>query len=246
MCALPCSLGQWLKERLVQNVTCLFFFHIFQAVDFWLPLLQAPLPLVLQKQSNHAVRATACDCLADVGAKTFEQLPMDKRLLCVRDVPSLTSKRHHIDIMCVNPTSDRRAWCQYDVVFIQITLLLGLSSDEDSNVRASAIRALGVYVLYPCLREDVSFVGDVAHCKFYLHAWEISADLSNPAYILIDLIFSFAQNFCSMTIIEHFTAIFVQMEAHQQNLLSYTIKLMIHILIWIWGSSNKNFTYWNR
>jgi len=34
-----------------------------------------------------------------------------------------------------------------------ITLLLGLSSDTDHRVRATAVRALGCCVLYPCLRE---------------------------------------------------------------------------------------------
>ena len=48
-------------------------------MEFWLPLLQAPLPLVLQKQTNHAVRSTACDCLADIGPLTFEQLPVSIR-----------------------------------------------------------------------------------------------------------------------------------------------------------------------
>jgi len=31
--------------------------------------------------------------------------------------------------------------------------VLGLTSDEDRIVRSSAVRAVGVYVLYPCLRE---------------------------------------------------------------------------------------------
>lgn len=34
-----------------------------------------------------------------------------------------------------------------------ITLILGLTSDEDRVVRSSAVRTLGVYVLYTCLRE---------------------------------------------------------------------------------------------
>ena len=34
-----------------------------------------------------------------------------------------------------------------------LTLLLGLSSDEDRGVRAACVRTLGVLVLYPCLRE---------------------------------------------------------------------------------------------
>lgn len=44
-----------------------------------------------------------------------------------------------------------------------ITLLLGHTNDEDKNVKAAAIRALGVYVHYQCLREDVSFMADVAN-----------------------------------------------------------------------------------
>ncbi|XP_072043611.1 HEAT repeat-containing protein 6-like isoform X2 [Amphiura filiformis] len=50
-----------------------------------------------------------------------------------------------------------------DKQILCITLLLGLSNDEDYRVKASAVRALGVYVLYPCLREDVMFVADSAN-----------------------------------------------------------------------------------
>ena len=38
-----------------------------------------------------------------------------------------------------------------------ITMLLGLSNEEDYRVKAAAVRALGAYVLYPCLRE-VSYI----------------------------------------------------------------------------------------
>ncbi|XP_022108453.1 HEAT repeat-containing protein 6-like [Acanthaster planci] len=44
-----------------------------------------------------------------------------------------------------------------------ITLLLGLTNEEDYRVKAAAVRALGAYVLYPCLREDVMFVADTAN-----------------------------------------------------------------------------------
>ncbi|XP_077996052.1 HEAT repeat-containing protein 6-like [Glandiceps talaboti] len=50
---------------------------------------------------------------------------------------------------------DKRIMC--------ITLLLGLSNDDDYRVKSSAIRALGVFVVYPCLREDVLFVADTAN-----------------------------------------------------------------------------------
>ncbi|KAL4223144.1 HEAT repeat-containing protein 6 [Mactra antiquata] len=47
---------------------------------------------------------------------------------------------------------DKRIMC--------LTVVLGLANDDDRFIRASAIRTLGVYVLYSCVREDVSFVAD--------------------------------------------------------------------------------------
>lgn len=44
-----------------------------------------------------------------------------------------------------------------------ITLILGLTSDEDKIVRSSALRTVGVFVLFPCLKEDVCFVADAAN-----------------------------------------------------------------------------------
>ncbi|XP_067113394.1 HEAT repeat-containing protein 6 [Osmerus mordax] len=44
-----------------------------------------------------------------------------------------------------------------------ITVLLGLTYSDNSLVKAAAVRALGVYILFPCLREDVMFVADTAN-----------------------------------------------------------------------------------
>ncbi|XP_066502758.1 HEAT repeat-containing protein 6 isoform X2 [Hoplias malabaricus] len=44
-----------------------------------------------------------------------------------------------------------------------ITVLLGLTYCENCLVKAAAVRALGVYILFPCLREDVMFVADTAN-----------------------------------------------------------------------------------
>jgi hypothetical protein len=44
-----------------------------------------------------------------------------------------------------------------------LTALLGASSDASAVVRAGALRALGVFVLFPDLRADTAFVLDVAH-----------------------------------------------------------------------------------
>lgn len=49
-----------------------------------------------------------------------------------------------------------------DKQIIIITLLFACSRDEENSVRAAAVRALAICVLYPSLREDPGFVVDVA------------------------------------------------------------------------------------
>ncbi|XP_075417537.1 HEAT repeat-containing protein 6 [Tenrec ecaudatus] len=51
--------------------------------------------------------------------------------------------------------NDRQVLC--------ITMLLGLNDSKNRLVKAATSRALGVYVLFPCLRQDVIFVADTAN-----------------------------------------------------------------------------------
>ncbi|XP_004707418.1 HEAT repeat-containing protein 6 [Echinops telfairi] len=51
--------------------------------------------------------------------------------------------------------NDRQVLC--------ITVLLGLNDSKNRLVKAATSRALGVYVLFPCLRQDVIFVADTAN-----------------------------------------------------------------------------------
>uniref|UniRef100_A0A7N8WZQ8 HEAT repeat-containing protein 6 n=1 Tax=Mastacembelus armatus TaxID=205130 RepID=A0A7N8WZQ8_9TELE len=44
-----------------------------------------------------------------------------------------------------------------------ITVLLGLTYSDNYLVKTAAVRALGIYILFPCLREDVMFVADTAN-----------------------------------------------------------------------------------
>ncbi|NXL92525.1 HEAT6 protein, partial [Alectura lathami] len=44
-----------------------------------------------------------------------------------------------------------------------VTLLLGLNHSETPLLKAAAVRALGVYILFSCLRQDVMFVADTAN-----------------------------------------------------------------------------------
>ncbi|KFO08774.1 HEAT repeat-containing protein 6, partial [Balearica regulorum gibbericeps] len=52
---------------------------------------------------------------------------------------------------------------QNDQQILCVTLLLGLNHSENPLVKAAAVRALGVYVLFSCLRQDVMFVADTAN-----------------------------------------------------------------------------------
>uniref|UniRef100_A0A8B9CMJ7 HEAT repeat-containing protein 6 n=1 Tax=Anser brachyrhynchus TaxID=132585 RepID=A0A8B9CMJ7_9AVES len=52
---------------------------------------------------------------------------------------------------------------QNDQQILCITLLLGLNHSETPLVKAAAARALGVYILFSCLRQDVMFVADTAN-----------------------------------------------------------------------------------
>ncbi|XP_062968430.1 HEAT repeat-containing protein 6 [Cynocephalus volans] len=50
-----------------------------------------------------------------------------------------------------------------DKQILCITVLLGLNDSTNRLVKAATSRALGVYVLFPCLRQDVIFVADTAN-----------------------------------------------------------------------------------
>ncbi|XP_055862754.1 HEAT repeat-containing protein 6-like [Biomphalaria glabrata] len=100
-----------------------------QILDFWLYLLEDPLPKLLNynpeltTEGNNLVRSGACECMANIGEGIFSKLP------------------HHRQMQCV-------------------TLVLGLADDEDKLIKASAVRALGIYVMYACLKDDVAFIMD--------------------------------------------------------------------------------------
>uniref|UniRef100_A0A8C3D1D2 HEAT repeat-containing protein 6 n=1 Tax=Cairina moschata TaxID=8855 RepID=A0A8C3D1D2_CAIMO len=61
------------------------------------------------------------------------------------------------------PSPVRLESLQNDQQILCITLLLGLNHSETPLVKAAAARALGVYILFSCLRQDVMFVADTAN-----------------------------------------------------------------------------------
>ncbi|XP_023946380.1 HEAT repeat-containing protein 6 [Bicyclus anynana] len=93
-----------------------------QCVYMWEKLL-SPLSTVLQNHENVPAKAVVCDCIANIGEKSFKELPGRMQMLCC-------------------------------------TLLIGSCSDEEATVRAAAVRALAMAVMYRTLREDICFVSD--------------------------------------------------------------------------------------
>uniref|UniRef100_A0A8D2LXI8 HEAT repeat-containing protein 6 n=1 Tax=Varanus komodoensis TaxID=61221 RepID=A0A8D2LXI8_VARKO len=61
------------------------------------------------------------------------------------------------------PSPVRLEALQDDKQILCITILLGLNHSENPLVKAAAVRALGVYVAFPCLRQDVMFLADTAN-----------------------------------------------------------------------------------
>ncbi|XP_041979377.1 HEAT repeat-containing protein 6 isoform X1 [Aricia agestis] len=90
-------------------------------VYMWETVL-GPLSSVLQHDATSA-KAVVCDCIANIGERTFKELPSRTQMLCC-------------------------------------ALLVGSCGDADAAVRAAAVRALAMAVIYRTLREDMCFVCD--------------------------------------------------------------------------------------
>ncbi|XP_050350439.1 HEAT repeat-containing protein 6 [Nymphalis io] len=93
-----------------------------QCVCMWEKLI-TPLSMVLQHHENIPAKAVVCDCIANIGEKSFKELPSRTRLLCC-------------------------------------ALLVGSCGAECGALRAAAVRALAMAVVYRSLREDICFVTD--------------------------------------------------------------------------------------
>jgi hypothetical protein len=106
---------------------------------FWSELLQSALVLrLLNDEQNYMLSSGACDCLASIGAQTFELIPFAKRVHC-------------------------------------LTSLLHLTKSSSTLIRSASVRALGVYVTFGSLKEDLNFLYDMSNC---LHAL-LSTDSNN-------------------------------------------------------------------
>lgn len=116
-------------------------------MQFWSEVLSGPLNGVLQSEQHPMLQSSACDTLSSILPQAFAQLPVS---FTVFELLSAFTK--------LSPSL--MELCMFFFVFFQdktqlmcITVLLGLTYSENYLVKTAAVRALGVYILFPCLRE---------------------------------------------------------------------------------------------
>lgn len=114
-----------------------------QVVQFWSSVLSGPLTAALQNEQHSTLQASACDTLASILPQAFAQLPVSDPLTSSLLLPPLSCASHIC--FCAVLKDKTQLMC--------ITMLLGLTYLESSLVKMAAVRALGLYIRFPCLRE---------------------------------------------------------------------------------------------
>ncbi len=71
-----------LLHRIIQIKELTFQYVQQEALEVWLFQLSGPLPGVLQNPSIHAVRATGCDAISNIGPLIFAKLPVSNLHYC--------------------------------------------------------------------------------------------------------------------------------------------------------------------
>ncbi|KAK3910632.1 HEAT repeat-containing protein 6 [Frankliniella fusca] len=152
--------------------------HFANAIAPNISVLQNALEVAL-KDSDESIRLHAARAVESIGLamhksledETGPTISMDVITLFWRELlsNSVTSL-----VQCADQPSLRAAACDClanigvsvfeklstDQQILSFTLLFGCVNDEESLVRASAVRAIGLFSLYPCLRKDIQFTLD--------------------------------------------------------------------------------------
>lgn len=115
---------------------------LMQVVQFWSDILSGPLNEALQNEQQSRVQMSACDALSSILPQAFAQLPVSS---------SLSQRLRH-----TSPCEDVPVTCclllKYKTQMMCITVLLGVTYSEN-YLKTAAVRALGIYIMFPCLRE---------------------------------------------------------------------------------------------
>lgn len=116
-----------------------------QVVTFWSEVLSGPLNSALQNEQNPKLQMSTCDALSTIPPQAFAQLPVSPVMFL-----------HKLDVILLSWTPSFLT-CSLTLKektqLMCVTVLLGLSYSENHQVKTASVRALGVFILFPCLRE---------------------------------------------------------------------------------------------
>lgn len=115
-------------------------------VQFWSDILSGPLNGALQNEQQSRVQISACDALSSILPQAFAQLPVSFSLThCLHPHSGNTWPCEYVPLTyCL--------FFQYKTQMMCITVLLGVTYSEN-YLKTAAVRALGIYIMFPCLRE---------------------------------------------------------------------------------------------
>lgn len=154
--------------------------HFASAIAPNIAVLQSALEVAL-KDSDESIRLHAARAVESIGLAMHKSLEGDDEngsKISMEVIASfwkeLLSGSVTSLVQCVDQPSLRAAACDClanigmsvfeklssDQQILSFTLLFGCVNDEESVVRASAVRAIGLFTLFPCLRKDIQFTLD--------------------------------------------------------------------------------------
>ncbi|XP_034231344.1 HEAT repeat-containing protein 6 isoform X2 [Thrips palmi] len=152
--------------------------HFASAIAPNIGVLQSALEVAL-KDTDESIRLHAARAVESIGLAMHKSLEDENGSKISMEVIAsfwreLLSGSVTSLVQCVDQPSLRAAACDClanigmsvfeklssDQQILSFTLLFGCVNDEESLVRASAVRAIGLFALYPCLRKDIQFTLD--------------------------------------------------------------------------------------
>ncbi|XP_026275692.1 HEAT repeat-containing protein 6 [Frankliniella occidentalis] len=152
--------------------------HFASAIAPNISVLQNALEVAL-KDTDESIRLHAARAVESIGLAMHKSLEDENGQTISMEVITLfwrelLSSSVTSLVQCADQPSLRAAACDClanigvsvfeklsaDQQILSFTLLFGCVNDEESLVRASAVRAIGLFSLYPCLRKDIQFTLD--------------------------------------------------------------------------------------
>eukprot|EP00088_Acartia_fossae_P039609 TRINITY_DN4123_c0_g1_i11.p1 TRINITY_DN4123_c0_g1~~TRINITY_DN4123_c0_g1_i11.p1 ORF type:complete len:943 (-),score=161.07 TRINITY_DN4123_c0_g1_i11:371-3199(-) len=106
-------------------------------VAFWVDFLKPANFQLLESLTNPNIRSAFADCLAEIGPDLYTDLPDKKRIVCITYI--LGQCRNVLDVEETNP----------EVIL------------QDRSALSASLRALGIFIMYPCYLTDTTFHMDV-------------------------------------------------------------------------------------